>query len=140
MRMSQALENIQNRIHILSNQLMMVSTTTVLVVGANRGLGLQFAVQYLKKGFNVYGTYRKESADEVKEVCFQFTRVLSKLIHVLCQLLESGAKTMLLDLGDENSVQDAAKAFGDQPLDLLINCAGKIPYTTLYCVQIFLMF
>ena len=41
---------------------------TVLVVGANRGLGLQFALQYLKRGFSVYGTYRKESADEAKEV------------------------------------------------------------------------
>lgn len=47
----------------------MAATTTVLVVGANRGLGLQFALQYLKKGFNVYGTYRKESASESKEVC-----------------------------------------------------------------------
>lgn len=41
---------------------------TVLVVGANRGLGLHFVLQYLKKDFNVYGTYRKESADEATEV------------------------------------------------------------------------
>ncbi|KAG4434300.1 hypothetical protein IFR05_010213 [Cadophora sp. M221] len=80
---------------------------TVLVVGANRGLGLQFALQYLKKGCNVYGTYRNESAHEAKE------------------LLESGAKTFTLDLGDEKSVQAAAEAFGDQPLDILINCAGS---------------
>jgi len=84
----------------------MAATTTVLVVGANRGLGLQFALQYLKKGFNVYGTYRKESASESKE------------------LLESGAKTIVLDLGDESSIEVAAKTFGDQSLDLLINCAA----------------
>jgi len=79
---------------------------TVLVVGANRGLGLHFVLQYLKKGFNVYGTYRKESADEAEE------------------LLDSGAKTFNLDLADETSIQEASKSFGDQPLDLLINCAA----------------
>lgn len=43
---------------------------TIIVVGANRGIGLQFALQYLKKGFNVYGTYRKESAvDAVEVIC-----------------------------------------------------------------------
>jgi NAD(P)-dependent dehydrogenase (short-subunit alcohol dehydrogenase family) len=31
----------------------------VLIVGANRGLGLHFVLQYLKKGFDVDGTYRK---------------------------------------------------------------------------------
>lgn len=81
-------------------------STTVLIVGANRGFGLHFALQYLKKGFNVYGTYGKESADEAKE------------------LLESGAKTFKLDLVDETSIQDASKSFGDQPLDILINCAA----------------
>ncbi|KAK7419775.1 hypothetical protein QQX98_003147 [Neonectria punicea] len=81
-------------------------STTILIVGANRGLGLQFALQYLKKGFDVYGTYRKESVDEAKE------------------LLESGAKTFTLDLTDEASIQDASKSFGDQPLDILINCAA----------------
>ncbi|KAK4443626.1 hypothetical protein QBC34DRAFT_452402 [Podospora aff. communis PSN243] len=82
---------------------------TVLVVGANRGLGLQFALQYLKKGFNVCGTFRKESADEARE------------------LLESGAKTFNLDLADETSIFKASASFGDQPLDLLINCAADGP-------------
>lgn len=101
----------------------------VLVVGANRGLGLQFVLQYLEKGFNVYGTYRQESADEAKEV--------SRFIHVFPlkvpfsdtsheQLLESGATAIPLDLADENSILDAATSFGDQALDMLINCAGKL--------------
>ncbi|CAI7622482.1 unnamed protein product [Penicillium glandicola] len=79
---------------------------TVLVVGANRGLGLQFALQYCKMNFNVYGTYRKESVDEAKE------------------LLGSEAKTFVLDLADEASIQAASESFGDQPLDILINCAA----------------
>ena len=45
---------------------------TVLIVGANRGLGLQFTLQYMKKGFNVYGTYRKGSVGEAKEVTRPF--------------------------------------------------------------------
>ncbi|KAK3984498.1 hypothetical protein QBC44DRAFT_336873 [Cladorrhinum sp. PSN332] len=78
----------------------------VLIVGANRGLGLHFALQYLEKGFNVCGTFRKESTDEAKE------------------LLDSGAETLHLDLANETSIQEASKAFGDQPLDILINCAA----------------
>lgn len=96
---------------------------TVLVVGANRGLGLQFALQYLKKGCNVYGTHRKESAHEAKEVGLLLR--LCTLTLRGCLLLESGAKTLTLDLGDEKSIQAAAEAFGDQPLDILINCAGR---------------
>ncbi|KAH7000616.1 short chain dehydrogenase [Ilyonectria destructans] len=84
---------------------------TILIVGANRGLGLQFALQYQAKGFNVYGTYRKESVDEAKE------------------LLDSGVKTITLDLADETSIKDASKSFGDQPLDFLINCAGKFQHS-----------
>ncbi|KAK0511026.1 hypothetical protein JMJ35_006578 [Cladonia borealis] len=65
-------------------------------------------VAYLKeKGFNVYGTYRKESIDEAKD------------------LLESGAKTLNLNLADETPIRDASESFGNQPLDILINCAGK---------------
>jgi hypothetical protein len=71
---SEILTKTRNRTCILHNQLKMASTTTVLIVGANRGLGLQFALQYPKKGFNVYSTYRKESAAEAKEVCFEITR------------------------------------------------------------------
>ena len=41
---------------------------TVLVVGAGDGLGLELALQYLKKGYNVYGTFRVESAHESQEV------------------------------------------------------------------------
>lgn len=40
------------------------------------------------------------------------------------QLLDSKANTLHLDLINEASIQDASKAFGGQPLDILINCAG----------------
>jgi NAD(P)-dependent dehydrogenase (short-subunit alcohol dehydrogenase family) len=40
--------------------------------------------------------------------------------------MECGAKTINLDLADESSIQDASRAFGDQPLDVLINCAGML--------------
>ena len=41
---------------------------TILITGANRGLGLHFVRQYLEKGWNVWGTYREESADDAHEV------------------------------------------------------------------------
>ncbi|KAK0639401.1 short chain dehydrogenase [Cercophora newfieldiana] len=80
---------------------------TVLIVGANRGLGLQFALQYLNKGFKVYGTYRMQSFSEAHE------------------LLGSGATALNLDLDVGVSIQGASEMFGDQPLDILINCASE---------------
>lgn len=102
---------------------------TILIVGANRGLGLQFALQYQAKGFNVYGTYRKESVDEAKEVRNPRMAQLINLIYST-QLLDSGVKTITLDLADETSIKDASKSFGDQPLDFLINCAGKFQHSS----------
>ena len=37
---------------------------TVLVTGANRGIGLEFCKQYAAKGWNVIATYRREEIPE----------------------------------------------------------------------------
>lgn len=38
------------------------------MAGANRGIGLSLAKQYVQHGWQVYGTYRDQSKDETKEV------------------------------------------------------------------------
>jgi len=77
---------------------------TVLITGANRGLGLEFARQYAADGWKVIGTARKpaEAAD-------------LKALKV---------RVLQLDVADADSVTKLAAALEDQPVDLLINNAG----------------
>jgi len=77
---------------------------TVLVTGANRGLGLEYARQFIDKGYHVIGTARKPAeADELKAL---------------------GAEVMALDVADDASVSDLAEALEGRPIDILINNAG----------------
>src|SRR6476620_7197417 len=72
---------------------------TVLITGANRGLGLEFARQYSRDGWDVIATARESSAE----------------------LDALGVEIKSLDLSDP----DATAAFGiDRPLDLFIANAG----------------
>ena len=80
---------------------------TVLVTGANRGLGLEFARQYKEAGWQVIGTARKPG--EAKE------------------LAALGIRVMQLDVASQESVDTLAAELGDEPIDLLINNAGIFP-------------
>jgi NAD(P)-dependent dehydrogenase (short-subunit alcohol dehydrogenase family) len=42
----------------------------------------------------------------------------------MAQLKKQGVHTFEVDFTDEESIAAAAKAFGDKPLDILVNCAG----------------
>ena len=77
---------------------------TVLVTGANRGIGLELARQLIEDGHKVIGTARKpaEAAD----------------------LKSLGAEVMQLDVIDSESVAAMASALEGRPIDLLINNAG----------------
>ncbi|MFN0244114.1 MAG: SDR family oxidoreductase [Planctomycetota bacterium] len=77
---------------------------TVLVTGANRGLGLEFAKQYHAAGWNVVGTAREpDAAAELKAL---------------------GVRVEALDVADGASVAAFAQRLKDMPIDLLINNAG----------------
>ena len=80
------------------------ASMTVLVTGANRGIGLELARQLTEQGHTIIGTARKPA--EAKE------------------LQALGAKVMQLDVIDPESVAALAASLGDQPIDLLINNAG----------------
>ena len=77
---------------------------TVLVTGANRGLGLEFARQYRADGWEVVAGCRKpdEAAD----------------------LKATGAEVHAVDVADPASIAGFRAAVGDQPLDLVIANAG----------------
>jgi NAD(P)-dependent dehydrogenase (short-subunit alcohol dehydrogenase family) len=77
---------------------------TVLVTGANRGLGLEFARQYSEAGWSVIGTARKPAeATELRKL---------------------GVRILQLDVTDPESVARLAADLGELPLDMLINNAG----------------
>lgn len=80
---------------------------TVLITGANRGLGLEFARQYAAAGWHVIGTARRpDTASDLKAI---------------------DARVMQLDVTDQESVERLARDLGDQSIDLLINNAGIFP-------------
>jgi len=85
---------------------------TVLITGANRGLGLEFARQYLESKHRVFATCRRpQKADALKELQARYADHLSVLP---------------LDVADEASIKTAAHAAGKEitELDILINNAG----------------
>ena len=82
-------------------------TRTVLITGANRGLGLEFARQYKEAGWSVIGTARDpEDAEELDAL---------------------GVRIMQLDVASQQSVDQLAAALDNESIDLLINNAGIFP-------------
>lgn len=77
---------------------------TVLITGANRGIGLELARQYSERGDTVIGTARKP--DEALEL----------------ESLE--VRVEQLDVADTASVRALASRLEGVPIDLLINNAG----------------
>jgi NAD(P)-dependent dehydrogenase (short-subunit alcohol dehydrogenase family) len=83
---------------------------TVLVTGANRGLGLEFVRQYLKDGAAVIAACREPAAA-------QPLAQLARDYHSALRLLE-------VDVADGASVKRAAAHAPQGAIDILINCAG----------------
>ena len=77
---------------------------TVLITGANRGIGLALAKEFKSKGYDVIGTAR--TPDEAKD------------------LKDTGATVMQLDVTDVKSIQALATALKDRKIDILVNNAG----------------
>jgi NAD(P)-dependent dehydrogenase (short-subunit alcohol dehydrogenase family) len=80
--------------------------STVLVTGANRGLGLEFVRQYLEAGCDVIACTRKPDAAE------------------LTQLDQSNLQIVTLEVRDHTAVDALAKQLADTAIDVLINNAG----------------
>lgn len=79
---------------------------TILVTGANRGLGLEFVLSYAAEGWRVHACCRHpEKAKALAEVAGDV------VVHKL-------------DVTDGLRVAGLARALADEPIDILINNAG----------------
>ena len=88
---------------------------TCLITGANRGLGLEFARQYLDEGWTVIATCRKPSEAD----------------HL--QTLKGDIDIHELDISDFARVETFGRTIEHTPIDLLLNNAGiygprRLPY------------
>ena len=79
---------------------------TILITGANRGLGLEFAKQYAADGWRVIATCR----DPLK------AQGLAPL--------QGNVEVHTLDISDNAQIQALAKTLKKEPIDVLLNNAG----------------
>jgi NAD(P)-dependent dehydrogenase (short-subunit alcohol dehydrogenase family) len=85
------------------------SADTVLITGANSGLGLEFAKQYAAKGWTVIATHRRDDVPE------SLAAVVKEHPNV---------RVERMDVADIASVKALAAKLEGVPIDVLINNAG----------------
>ena len=82
---------------------------SILITGANRGLGLEFARQYAAAGYRVFATARApQQAGELAELARQHSALS---LHPLV-------------VDDANSVAALVRELQSEPLDIVLNNAG----------------
>ena len=83
---------------------------SIMITGANRGLGLEFARQYAADGWQIFAACRNpEAADALRK------------------LAQAGSVTIFpMDVSDPHSVKRAAANLGNTAIDILLNSAGII--------------
>ncbi len=84
--------------------------STVLVTGANRGIGLEFVRQYLLEGRRVIAACRAPER--------------AQALNRLAEDAAARLQIVALDVTDTASVASAARVLQEQPVDVLLNCAG----------------
>lgn len=86
---------------------------TMLITGANRGIGLEFVRQYAADGWRVVACCRKPAAAEaLNRLAAQYLNQVT--VHAL-------------DVTDHVQIDQLTQTLSDQPIDLLINNAGVYP-------------
>jgi len=83
---------------------------TVMITGANSGIGLEFARQYAAKGWTVIATHRRKG------------EVPKTLADLIAQYPKVRAET--LDVTNPEQAAELAQRLADTPIDVLINNAG----------------
>jgi len=85
---------------------------TVFITGSNRGIGLGLVKEYANNGWRVIATCRSpERALDLHELAKENSRIIIEQ----------------LDVTDDARINELAKKYRDQPIDVLINNAGLLP-------------
>lgn len=84
---------------------------TVLITGANRGIGLEFVRQYAERGWMVIATVRKPAE--------------ATALAALAQQ-HKGVRIETLDVASVESIAALGKRLAGQPIDVLVNNAGVL--------------
>ncbi len=83
---------------------------TLLITGANRGLGLEISKEFLKLGWDVHATCRDpDSALELKAI----QKANSDLLNIY-----------KLDVSNDSQINELKEVIGKMPIDILFNNAG----------------
>lgn len=86
------------------------SAQTVLITGANSGIGLEFAKQYAARGWNLILTHRRS---ELPKTLADLTAKYKNLVRI-----------ERVDVTSEEQVRALARRLENVPIDILINNAG----------------
>lgn len=89
-----------------------MNTQTILITGANRGIGLEYAKQYAENGQQVYVTVR----DPAQATALQLLASRHSNLHVLA-----------LDVADVAAIKALASQLSALTIDILISNAGTYP-------------
>lgn len=85
---------------------------TVLITGANRGIGLEFVRQFAERGWNIIATTRTPiEADELNALAAGNSQIVIEQ----------------LDVTDHTRIDWLADIYKDQPIDILLSNAGITP-------------
>lgn len=87
--------------------------STVLITGANRGLGLEFTRQYAAEGWQVLACCRHPAEADA--------------LNAIAHRSRGQVRVHALDVAELNTIDALAKTLQGTPIDLIINNAGIYP-------------